>query len=114
LLSFASCADLSFLIRRLSNPVFLTRAKTAKKITIKPSDSVIDFTVKPVEDNPKNKPEIPAMLKLKATDKTAFSIRSSLPSLKRKLTRQYPGTKATNVNPKKNVSPDRVEPAGIL
>ena len=51
----------------------------------------------PTEDKPRKRPEIPAMLKLNATDKTAFSIRSSLPSEKRKLTRQYPGTNATNV-----------------
>jgi len=52
------------------------------------SDFVMDETVKPAEDSPKNKPEIPAMLKLKATDKTVFSIMSSLPSWKSKLSRQ--------------------------
>jgi hypothetical protein len=52
------------------------------------SDLVMDETVKPVEDSPKYKPEIPDMLKLKATDKTVFSIISSLPSLKSKLSRQ--------------------------
>jgi hypothetical protein len=57
-------------------------------MTMMVSDFVIDETVNPTEDSPKNKPEIPAMLKLKATDKTVFSIMSSLPSWKSKLSRQ--------------------------
>jgi hypothetical protein len=44
------------------------------------SEIVIDLTFIPMGDNPMNSPEIPAMLKLKATDNTAFSARSSFPS----------------------------------
>jgi len=94
-------------------PVFLIIARNAKTITMAVSDSMMDEDNKPAEDNPRNKPEIPDMLKLRATDKTAFSIMSSLPSLKSKLIRQYPGKTATNVNPKKTVNHDNNEPLGI-
>jgi hypothetical protein len=77
------------------------------------SDFVIDETVKPTDDSPKNKPDIPAMLKLKATDKTVFSITSSLPSWKSRLSRQYPGKNATNVNPKNTVTPQSKDPLGM-
>lgn len=95
------------------NPIFRNDESNANIITIKLSDSVIEVNVKPTEDNPRNSPEIPATLKLSATDKTAFSMKSNFPSGNRKLTRQYPGTKATNVNPKKKVNPDQKELLGI-
>ena len=69
-------------------PVFLSIARNAKTTTMKVSVFVTEEIVMPTEDKPKYKPEIPAMLKLKATDKTVFSIMSSLPSLKSRLTKQ--------------------------
>jgi len=60
--------------------VFLKKAKSAKITTMMLSEIVIERTVIPIGDNPRNKPDTPAMLKLKATDKTVFSTRSSFPS----------------------------------
>ena len=61
---------------------------------------VIEFRLIPIGDSPRNSPDIPAMLKLNATERTDCSTMSSFPFWKIKLTRQYPGTKATKVNPK--------------
>ena len=61
----------------------------------------IEFVVIPIGESPKNSPETPTKLKLNAIDKTNLSINSSFPSLNNTLMRQYPGTKATKVNPRK-------------
>jgi len=52
------------------------------------SETVIELTVMPIGDKPRNSPEIPAMLKLSATDSTAVSARSSFPSWKSRLIKQ--------------------------
>jgi len=52
------------------------------------SESVIEAKVNPIGDIPKNKPEIPAKLKLNATDRTIISAKSNLPSSNRKFMRQ--------------------------
>ena len=52
------------------------------------SEIVIEAVVIPIGDNPKNSPVIPTMLKLKATDKTVFSTKSSFPSRNKRLVRQ--------------------------
>jgi hypothetical protein len=46
-----------------------------------------DFVI-PTGDNPKKSPVTPTMLKLNATDKTAFSTKSIFPSRNKRLTRQ--------------------------
>ncbi|HUU88467.1 MAG TPA: hypothetical protein VMX17_12045 [Candidatus Glassbacteria bacterium] len=74
---------------------------------------VIDEVANPIGDNPKNKPDTPAILKLNATDKTDISTNSNFPSLNKTLTRQYPGITATKINPKKYVSPENKELEGI-
>ena len=77
------------------------------------SEMVNEGVVMCMGDNPKNSPAIPAMLKLSATDKTAFSIMSSFPSLNRRFTRQYPGTTATKMNPNMFVKMDNGESLGM-
>jgi len=53
------------------------------------TETLIEVKFIPIGDNPKNKPDIPTMLKLNATDNTAFSTESSLFSAGNKtLTRQ--------------------------
>ncbi len=52
----------------------------ANTTTIELSDSVMDSTVMPMDDKPMNRPEIPAKLKLNATDNTSSSTMSNLPS----------------------------------
>jgi len=64
-----------------------------------PSETVSEVVVIPMGDNPKKSPDTPAMLKLNATDNTAFSTKSSFPSWNKRLTRQYPGTTATKMKP---------------
>jgi hypothetical protein len=64
-------------------------------------------------DNPRKSPDIPAMLKLSATDKTAFSIISSFPSLNKRFTRQYPGTIATKTKPNTFVKKENGESLGM-
>ena len=63
-----------------NNRVFFITAKRAKITAIALSETVIERTVIPIGDKPKNKPDMPAMLKLKATDNTTFSTRSSFSS----------------------------------
>jgi hypothetical protein len=63
------------------------------------SEIVREAVVIPMGDNPKKSPTTPTMLKLDATDNTAFSIKSSFPSRNKRLTRQYPGTTETKTNP---------------
>jgi hypothetical protein len=63
-------------------------------------------------DNPKKSPDNPAILKLNATDNTDFSIKSSFPSWKMRLTRQYPGTTATKMNPNTYLKTENGEPLG--
>jgi hypothetical protein len=60
--------------------IFLRNAKDAKIRTIMLSEFMIDATFIPIGDKPRNSPETPARLKLKATDSTNCSTRSSLPS----------------------------------
>ncbi len=74
---------------------------------------VSETVVIPIGDNPKNSPDIPAMAKLSATDKTAFSTKSSFPSLNKRFTRQYPGKTATKTNPKRLVKTENGESLGI-
>ena len=62
---------------------------------------MIESTAKPIGDNPKNNPDTPTKLKLRATDKTADSINSNFPSSNKTLMRQYPGIIVTKVNPRK-------------
>lgn len=64
------------------------------------SEIVSDEVVIPTGDIPKKRPATPVMLKLSATDKTAFSTKSSFLSMNKRLTRLYPGTTATKINPK--------------
>ncbi|MEM2108270.1 MAG: hypothetical protein QXL10_03180 [Candidatus Bathyarchaeia archaeon] len=52
------------------------------------SETIIEGTVIPIGDRPRNSPEMPTMLKLSATDNTAFSTKSNLPSWNMTLTRQ--------------------------
>lgn len=49
---------------------------------------VIEVTVMPMGDRPRNRPVMPAMLKLNATERTAASTISSLPSGNIRLIRQ--------------------------
>lgn len=77
------------------------------------SDMVSDEVVIPMGDIPKKRPATPAMLKLSATDNTAFSIKSSFPSWNKRLTRLYPGTTATKKNPNTIVKTENCEPSGI-
>jgi hypothetical protein len=77
------------------------------------SENVIEAVVIPIGDNPKNRPETPAMLKLNATDNTGFSTMSSCPSRNKRLTRQYPGTTATKINPNTIVKMENGESLGI-
>ncbi len=74
---------------------------------------VSDAVVIPMGDNPKKSPDTPAMLKLNATDNTAFSTKSSFPSWNKRLTRQYPGAIATKINPKTTVKTENGESLGI-
>jgi hypothetical protein len=77
------------------------------------SEIVSEAVVMPMGDNPRKSPDIPAILKLSATDKTAFSIKSSFPSLNKRFTRQYPGRTETKMNPKKLVKTENSESLGI-
>ena len=77
------------------------------------SEMVNEAVVMCIGDSPRKSPAIPAMLKLRATDKTAFSITSSFPSLKRRFTRQYPGMTATNTNPNMFVKMENGESLGM-
>ncbi len=77
------------------------------------SACVIDETLMPIGDNPRNNPEIPAIAKLSATERTRVSGKSNLPSGKRKLARQYPGMNATNVNPKNTLATEAADSLGI-
>jgi len=77
------------------------------------SEIIIEGIVIPISDNPKNRPDTPAMLKLSATDNTAFSTKSSFPSWNKTLTRQYPGTTATKINPNTPVKTENGESLGI-
>ena len=81
---------------------FLINAITARTNTIALSETVIDVKLMPMGDNPRNKPSKPAKPKLKATDKTISSTKSSL-FLPRKstFTKQYPGKKAIKTKTKK-------------
>jgi hypothetical protein len=67
-----------------------------------------------IGDNPKNKPNRPAIPKLNPTDKTNSSIKSSLFLFKNKiLTRQYPGSEATKTKPKPYLRKAKRESDGI-
>ncbi len=77
------------------------------------SEIVNEAVVMPMGDNPRKRPDIPAMLKLSATDKTAFSIMSSFPSSNKRFTRQYPGTTATKTKPNMPVKTEKGESLGI-
>jgi hypothetical protein len=77
------------------------------------SEITIEDVVILMGDNPKNRPDTPAKLKLNATDNTAFSTKSSFPSLNKRLTRQYPGTTATKINPNTAVKTENGESLGI-
>jgi len=77
------------------------------------SEMVSEAVVMPIGDNPRNSPDIPAMLKLSATEKTAFSTMSSFPSLNKRFTRQYPGTTATKTNPNRLVKTENGESLGM-
>jgi len=56
----------------------------------------------PIGDRPKNRPTSPSKPKLSATDRTISSTKSSLfLPMNNKLTRQYPGRKATKTKAKK-------------
>lgn len=69
-------------------PLFFRNASNAKTKTMLLSVEVIEDTVKPKEEIPRNKPEMPATLKLNATESTRASAKSSLPSAKSKLIKQ--------------------------
>ena len=92
---------------------FLMKARKAKTKTIALSEMVSEVVVILIGDSPKNSPANPAMLKLSATDNTAFSTKSSFPSRNKRLTRQYPGTTATKVNPNMTVITENGELLGI-
>jgi hypothetical protein len=77
------------------------------------SERVSDAVVIPMGDNPKKSPDNPAMLKLNATDKTAFSTKSSFPSWNKRLTRQCPGTTAMKTNPNTMVTTENGESLGM-
>ena len=77
------------------------------------SEIVSEAVVMPMGDNPRKSPDIPAMLKLSATDKTAFSTMSSFPSLNTKFTRTYPGVIATKINPNRIVNTENGESLGM-
>jgi hypothetical protein len=74
-------------------------ARNAKTTTMLAREIVSEAVDIPIGDNPKKSPDNPAILKLDATDKTAFSTKSSFPSMNKRLTRQYPGTIATKTKP---------------
>ncbi len=97
----------------MTDLVFLINARKAKTTTIMLSEIVSEAVVMPIGDNPKKSPDIPAILKLSATDKTVFSIMSSLPSLNKRLTRQYPGITATKTKPNRLVKTENTESLGI-
>ena len=81
---------------------FLINAIAARTKTIALSEIVIDVKLMPIGDNPKNKPSNPVKPKLKATDKTISSTKSSLFLPKKStFTRQYPGKNATKTKVKK-------------
>jgi len=77
------------------------------------SETIIEGVVIPMGDSPKSRPDTPAMLKLSATDNTAFSTKSSFPSWNKRLTRQYPGTTATKISPNTLVKTENGESIGI-
>ncbi len=52
-------------------------AITARIVTVAAKETVIDIKLIPMGDNPKNKPISPVKPKLKETDNTRFSIKSS-------------------------------------
>ena len=79
------------------------KARKANTKTMALREIVSEEAVIPMGDNPKKSPDNPAMLKLNATDNTAFSTTSSFPFWNKRLTRQYPGTTATKVNPNTTV-----------
>lgn len=88
-------------------------AKKAKTTTIMLSEIVSEAVVMPIGDNPRKSPDIPAIPKLSATDKIAFSTKSSFLSSNKRLTRQYPGRTETKKNPKKLVKTENGESLGI-
>ena len=57
---------------------FLINAITARTNTMALREMVIEVKLMPMGDNPKNKPSNPVKPKLKATDKTISSTKSSL------------------------------------
>jgi hypothetical protein len=65
---------------RARNFIFLINARKANTKTMALREIVSDEVVIPMGDNPKKSPDNPVMLKLNATDKTAFSTKSSFPS----------------------------------
>ena len=67
-------------VLRVRNFIFLMKAKKANTKTMALREIVSEEGVIPMGDNPKKSPDNPAMLKLNATDKTAFSTTSSFPS----------------------------------
>ena len=79
--------------------LFLIKARRAKTATMILSEMVSEAVVIPMGDNPRKSPATPTILKLNATDNTAFSTKSSFPSRNKRLTRQYPGTVEMNMNP---------------
>jgi hypothetical protein len=80
-----------------------------------PSETMTDSNVIPIGDKPKNKPVSPIVPKLRATDRTASSAKSSLFSFTNKrFTKQYPGTIATNAKPKDNLTTHKGELLGIV
>jgi hypothetical protein len=62
------------------NFLFFKNARKAKIKTILLNETVSEVVVILRGDNPKKSPDNPAILKLNATDKTDFSIKSSFPS----------------------------------
>jgi hypothetical protein len=96
---FSSTTSAAWPVLYTRNFSFLMKASNAKTTTVMPSEMVIDAVVIPIGDKPRKSPATPTMLKLNATDSTAFSTKSSVPSWNKRLTRQYPGTIETNVNP---------------
>ena len=82
--------------------IFLAKATKAKTRTNAVSEYVIDVKLIPIGDSPRNKPTSPSKPKLKATDNTNCSTKSSLLlPVNKMLTRQYPGRKETKMKAKK-------------
>jgi hypothetical protein len=67
-------------VLRVRNFIFLMKARKANTKTMALREIVSEEVVIPMGDNPKKSPDNPAMLKLNATDNTAFSTKSSFPS----------------------------------